>query len=266
MKEWNPKNPLIGPRTYHYWPYTQPVRLKEAHRLGVELKSVCERYGIGTVKTGEYWVEFPLDEQWIAACRMFAQDGQPVVGELRIFPSETSRPVCGGRWSAEILGDMAKVPPGGLTARLLRKVRIGGHVQHFTKSLKDSIFGWERIKWQRWPPVRAGFVPPVDRNIRRLGRKGKPDLFYAKIAKVYVSWLQSGSRKPVEKIAEARNLDSKRVRAMIHQARKRNLLTLGRQGRPGGSLTDRCREVLGKSPNSKKSAKAQRVRRTMKGR
>ena len=259
-------NFLRGSRSYVGMLYLQPVRLSYARQCGVKARKAQD--DIGAVEITERWEEFPLGDRWIAACRIRAQDGQPVVAELRVFPSEPSRPVCGGRWSAEVRGDQAEVPPGGLTARLLREVRIGEHVRHFTKSLQGSLQTWrsppiasgQPAPWG-WPPERGGFVPPAVRNIHRLGRKGRPDLFYAKLARQYVTRLRSGSARPVKEIATAQSLPQERVRDMIHEARKRGLLTRFEQGRPGGELTERCNEVLDLLRKDKKRLKPTREKR-----
>src|SRR5437870_4382974 len=75
----------------------------------------------------EQWFTVPVDTEWIAAFRLILQiegnDYVPTLGELRIFPSEAFPSPGPGLWSAEALGLFARVPPGGITARLLRKIK-----------------------------------------------------------------------------------------------------------------------------------------------
>ena len=90
------------------------------------------------------WLEAPLDDGWLLALRVGVQEGWPVVAELRVFPDEgddrDSRwPGC---WSAERLGYLAPVPPGGLTARKLREVRLDTLLREQAKQIlaqRDTI-------------------------------------------------------------------------------------------------------------------------------
>jgi hypothetical protein len=52
---------------------------------------------------------------WVAAYRLLVEEGRLIVAELRVFPAEQDRDA--GSWSGELLGDNAKAPRGGLTAR-----------------------------------------------------------------------------------------------------------------------------------------------------
>src|SRR5262245_11188551 len=70
----------------------------------------------------DYWIETAIDGKWMAAFRLVANKrGQPVIGEMRIFPAEGKREP--GRWSGEFYGVYSEVPADGITAKLIRKVR-----------------------------------------------------------------------------------------------------------------------------------------------
>ena len=249
----NPKNPLRGPRSLSML-HIQPVRLRYAHGLGLKKERLLPRKpDVGAVEICEDWVETPLGDDWVVAVRILPQDGQPVVGELRVFPSEPGRPVYGGRWSAEVLGDKAKVPRGGLTARLLREVRIGESLRFFTSGFRDRHKSWLELIGI-WPQGRRGYTLPSTRNVSRLGRRGKPDIFYANIAKDYVKRVIAGSRSPVKEMAKARRFPPENMRDMVHEARRRGLLTSGKQGKLGGGLTDEVRAILAPTRKIKKRA------------
>ena len=81
------------------------------------------RIGRGRV-AHDCWLEVPYGEGWIAAYRLAPQEGRLVLAELRIFPRSTDEPKA-GEWEAEADGYLAEVPPGGLTARMVKTVKPG---------------------------------------------------------------------------------------------------------------------------------------------
>ena len=143
------------------------------------------------------------------------------------------------------MGGKAQAPPGGLTARLLRKVRLGESarftrkfLQWYRERLGDTGFLPEHLLG------RQGLAPPEKTTIRRRGRKGMPDLFYARIARDYAKAINRGGRQPITDVAEAKRLPRNKVRDMVHQARERGLLTDGIPGRPIGQLTQKGMMLL----------------------
>ncbi len=100
------------------------------------------------------------------------------------------------------------------------------------------------------------FLPKVsvqsDRS--RPGRRGRGDLYYATWAAAYVEAVhvvansnaseQQSRPKPVEVLANRENLSPSQVRNILHEARRRELLTQAPPGKAGGSLTPRCRSLL----------------------
>lgn len=90
----------------------------------------------------EAWVEAPLEGRWLAAYRLAADRGVPVVAELRILalpPPKTLKerealrlkdgsPVFpGAKEFDEVESGLPVVPLGGLSTRVLRRVTLGEH-------------------------------------------------------------------------------------------------------------------------------------------
>ena len=74
------------------------------------------------VLVDDLWVETVLDGAWVAARRLVAQPTGLAVAEIRIFPlSGRTQP---GQWTGDLLGTQASAPLGGITTRLLRRVRL----------------------------------------------------------------------------------------------------------------------------------------------
>jgi hypothetical protein len=81
---------------------------------------------------------------------------------------------------------------------------------------------------------------------RRVGRRGRPDSYYAKLAAEYVAAIESGSPRPVAAVAKklGRGYTVEYVRDALYRARSRGLLTGPPRGRVGGRLTDKGRAAL----------------------
>ena len=201
----------------------------------------------------EAWAVFPIDDgAWTGAYRIASQDGQPVLAEIRIYPTDLRRP-----WTDRQSDDgRTGVPPrGGLTARLLRSVKLGHHAAVIRRRIAESAAGGT-LKEQRAAesPVQdfnrdivrsLGFEPPAAGQGKKPGRPRRPDLFYARIAARYVEELEAGNRRPTAAVAESSHFSAPHIRDAVHEARVRGLLTRPpSQGRPGGQLTDRARSLL----------------------
>jgi hypothetical protein len=220
----------------------------------------------------EAWVEALVNDQWMAAYRLVqGQHNQPVVAEVRIFPRERTKGRPPGRWSAEVLGIDAKVPEGGISADLVRRVHMGAYRQvgrKFSRWLNrpvDRVVGddnaQDRPQTAPLPTaqtISGEHIPSAlaaDRTITvyMLGSpstriRGRPPLrsdeFYAKLARDYAQQVAHGSPRPTADVARRRRLSPSKVRDMLHEARRRGLLSPTVRGRFGGQLTDRAREIL----------------------
>lgn len=226
---------------------------KAVFRTGPQPPShACRRCGYGSVAIAcalcgselpeehpdEAWLEVVLEGGWIAAYRLIPQGGQPVVGEVRIFPEERS-PRSAGRWSAERLGNQAPVPFGGIPARVLRQLRVREHL-----ALLDEIVQSHQARQSfRLNLLDHGF----EQVAREAGRRGRSDHFYAEIASAYVALI--GERDPIPRLRkrldkEGLHFADATIRDFVNRARDRGLLTRSPKGRPGGELTPKALELL----------------------
>jgi hypothetical protein len=227
--------------------------------LGPELDLVARTPEPGREPVRETWLKVPIAEgEWIAAYRLIAQAGQVVVGEVRVFPSEGR--TGGGSWVAEKLGDLAKVPPGGLQTRTLREVHALGHVRgHLPRAVENMT--------QRGGPAvpawlaQRGFPVPEIAALGRMGRVVRDDPFYARIAAGYLEEIARGSRRPVRDLADRIHLAPTYVRDLVGEARKRGLLSKSVSSRGGGELTAKGRTALRPEPE-KRQAKPKQAKST----
>lgn len=199
---------------------------------------------VGEASVFEAWVEVPLDGAWIVGYGIVNDQGTPVVGELRLFPAEPDRPGP-GRWSAELLGLEARAPRGGITARVLRRVRVRAYLakmSHFIRDVRAAAPGLADM--YGWSVREAPVMAESRLEGQRRGPKGRPDSFYARVARDYVRALERGSYEPVAAVARRRGESVAKVRDMIRRARKRGLLTLEGPGKRGGVLTEQAEALL----------------------
>ncbi|MGH2658405.1 MAG: hypothetical protein ACRDHS_01775 [Actinomycetota bacterium] len=198
----------------------------------------------------EAWIEVPVGEGWLASYRVVMKEAGPVVAEIRVFPAEADHRTA-GIWSQ----DPASVPAEGIPARVLRRLRLTDPIGLF----EEFVEQWEAEQGEevtmrvfgRFGFRRSAAVP------KRTGRAGRSDEFYARWAAAYVERLRRGSRHPVRdlvtrppvKIAGFASSPAPEatVRAFIHEARRRKLLTSAPSGRAGGELTEKSTRLLARS-------------------
>jgi len=249
-------------------------------------------------KVSHVWVEEDLGQDWVAAYRITAQDGRPVVAEVRVFPrpphwelrpvpdpNEVWRPP--GLWEAEIKGTGATVPPGGIPTTVLREIRLGpifeflaseisgqGHRQRAARLEEEGLTEYAesaRGVAELWAGRAAemGFTKDF---VRHPGRRGRDDLFYASLAARYVSLLAAGSQAPIRDLARelrdaGHDFSDEYVRQLINNARgRRDLLTEAPPGKAGGELTPKARRLLTEAQEAdreepKRATKAPRKRK-----
>lgn len=242
--------------------WTKPVPREYARQfdlLSQEYRPPCPAEVAAVINVNDCWVEAAIDDQWIAAYRLIAQEGSPVIAEIRIFPAETERPLemgsgalpkFPGMWSAEVRGSLATAPAGGITARLIRKVKVGEHQKFVDQFLTELHQHYGNAPFESSGPAAVlGIRPPGMRQRHsNRGRKGRPDIFYARLAEEYHKKVNiRGSRKPIFEMARRRGIDIKKMRAMIHEARMRDLLGPKGEmvwGRWRGFLTQKARRML----------------------
>jgi hypothetical protein len=188
----------------------------------------------------DMWLEEDLGNGWRAAYRVVRQGSAYAFAELRVYPAEPGKGVP-GEWSA----DPARVPDGGITASVLRTVLVGEHrdgledqVELLRTKMGDSFEGFLGDE---------GLKQVAEESRRHPRRRGRPDPFYAKVAAEYVAEVESGNRRPVRALAQRLGSSAEYVRQVLTEARRRGFLTTTRRGVPGGELTPKARELLGKT-------------------
>jgi hypothetical protein len=198
------------------------------------------------IKRRDFWIEAPVDDHWTVAFRLVSNEElHPVVGEIRIFPAEHKREP--GRWSAEVRGVEAKVPSGGITARLLRNVRFGvaeAKIRELMQWLQDRYAGMDHD-----PDMleQTSFRPAPSKGRSTRGRKPQPDKFYAQLASDYLDECPFG--RPIAYLAEQRGLPINTVRDLIHYCRTHGFLTKVGRGKRGGELTPKAQALLQQGGN-----------------
>jgi hypothetical protein len=185
------------------------------------------------------WVEAPLGEAWTVAYRLVVQRGVPVVGEMRIFPHDEYPGRHPGEWRGVFLQAATAAPEGGLTARLLRQVRVGEHMKVMGQILEKLRGELSHLGLTMPPPRRT------PRPVKIQDRKHRQDGLYARLAEAYVAAFNAGSRTPSADVARRWKLSAAKVRDLLFKARRRRLLTAAPNGKSGGELTEKAYAILG---------------------
>ena len=175
--------------------------------------------------------ETDLDNGWTVRERMAMQGGRRVVSELSIVPTSGT------------------VPAGGITARLLRRVKVG----QFARGLQQAItkyFGADAADQlfdnQGWSSGKRARRRPQHRRV--------DDRYYAELARDYVTLWQQGDRKPTNTLARLRDVRPEHIRSHIHLARANGFLSETTRGTAGGSLTRKAERELAKKDTGEKDA------------
>jgi len=207
------------------------------------------RFGGGPSREDQrLWVEQRLGEGWIAAFRILTESGRPIVAEVRVFPDEPRHGA--GQWSAEKKGVTAKAPQGGVPANVLRRIRLGDVYEMLGDAIRDR--NPDSAEWFILTR-HMGFKEEATKAPRHPGRRGRPDIFYAKLAQDYVTLLAQGERHPVRVLAQDLRSGKKgnewwtdeTLRQLLVEARRRGLLSPAPSGRAGGHLTAKSKRMLG---------------------
>jgi len=232
-----------------------PIKKSDARRLRLTVKTFAPTHhakDFGLVLDRSVWFETSIAPRWIVAFRLANQRGQPVIAEMRVFPDEPDEQHprrAPGRWSGEY-GAVATVPPGGLGARVLRKIRTQAFKADLRKIMTRKITGhkakksegkWGEEEWESvFPGVPLSMVPPQATR----GRKGRSDRELARIAAAYErAYLDN--RPATAAVAKAAGLTLTKARDAVSRARVRGLLSeASKQGKGGGLLTSLAREIL----------------------
>ena len=193
--------------------------------------------------------ETDLADGWTLVEIFELQDGKPVVAELKIFPrppkakAGTTRKARNyGHRSPEGNGDVT--PDGGITASLLREVRLG--MKHAAPILEDYREWLTNNKYVDLSEDVERFDKQIGRpsHAKTGERRREADQYYAKISVQYERLCAEGSRSPVKSMAEEHGVKLGRMRSHIHRARRNGFLTDAVQGKKGGAATEKALTIL----------------------
>ncbi len=190
--------------------------------------------------SGRVSCELPIEgaSGWYVSA-VFVQEGdQLVMAELKVFPgpqqegrrAQRRKP---GDWSGRPEA-LAGLPDGGVSARLLRRIRLTDLQLLVAAALSDGSDTAPRVSG-----LGVGTAAP--------GATGRSDRYYAEWAFAYAKKLAEGSRSPIKDLAAEHGRSPGQVRDLIHDARVRGLLSRERQGRAAGSLTPKAIRLLRES-------------------
>ena len=180
----------------------------------------------------------PIGDEAIAEYHFKEKDGALVISEIRIVALNARS----GPWYVfgEPVPEHAPVVGDGITARILRQVPTG----------PDVIAGFldNRNRFR----AHIGVPRDVIEAPRRPGSRGRADVYYAEIARMYVERVQAGSRSPAADVARELSAGGQAysrsyVRDLLSEARRRALLKRAPRGKSGGQLTDKAIDLLADS-------------------
>ena len=212
------------------------------------------------LETGRQWLwleraqgpvaaEADLDNGYRVAVRVVPKDGEPVVAEVRLYPSEPYTPVW-GNWS----GKPESVPGRGLSPTNIRRIRFG-EVFDEVRRLIRSPEAFSEIRpggdWMDWVDLltSGGFdTAQMDRAKPARGRPPLSDEELAKVAVLYDRAMTEGVH-PIKFIIDKMGLDPVldrgRTTQRVSKARKRGFLSPApAKGVKGGVITVEGLKVL----------------------
>jgi hypothetical protein len=222
--------------------------------------AVGPRFTSADYEVFDPWYEADFAGMWTASFRIAIQNGRPVFGEVRVFPTgdrhEPDVEYEPGEWSAQWDGPEAEVPPGGLTATLLRKVPFD-----VVLSALPEIVQW--IKEHRpedWEFLSGSGLATADLERPRPGPKGPTEEELVEYAVEYLELVGRKVKNPHTVLSERYGCkNSHRSKHLVDLARDRGLLAPPdpgdndkHGGRAGGMLTPRGEEVLRKMKKDRK--------------
>lgn len=186
--------------------------------------------------TDEFIVD-AVQRGWHVRAWIELSSGVPVISELRI------RPANGDDLPAAFDGGD---PPGpNLKHDPNRPVPLGG----LTKDVLRGILLTPIFQAIQEDPYRGmslaphGIDPEADlMALRRPGRRGRDDRFYAEWADRYLQKCVT-SRRPVPDLKEETGWEVRTIRGFLDEAVERGLLVRSK-GRPGGQLTPDAQKLL----------------------
>jgi hypothetical protein len=239
------------------------ISARDRKRLAVKVR----RARVDVAKVSDLWMELPIGNEWTVAYRLVIQkDGELVVGELRVFPSEpTFSSRSPGTWSGDFKGIAAVVPRHGLRGGIMKAIKpsvVTQQLDAVLASARTQHPGMESL-WPKWKGAPLGVRNRMTPHRKAgVGRKPHSELFLATIAQQYVEALTSGLSNPVGRVAQIHDNKVATVRGWIYQSRERGFLVGAReQGRARGALSERAQSVLSEHTATAKQTTERRGRK-----
>lgn len=220
------------------------VSFTTATKLGLEWQDLPEDARNYYVRTAvqAVWIRQELGA-WRAMLRIVpSKSGNPIVAEIRIFPRESDADRVAAsldpeEWSGCYVGSRAVVPGSGLTARILKTVKVG-------EAIREAK-GIMRGKFDANPaggPLEGFWPSRPGAGAKHGGRKPIPDEVLVSVAHTYAeAWR---SPKPVQVTATRHRIRPTQARDWVRLARERGILEPADSTRPGGELTAKGRRLL----------------------
>lgn len=155
--------------------------------------------------------DFP---EWVVTTRFLVTSGSPLLIGVSLEP-------------ASLYPWPPKTP---LNPNVLRSVK--------TTDLKRRARAWIRVG----PEIGIEAQAAEFRDNRRPGKARREDIFYVQVGVRYLQLLATGS--PTKLLASELHVSQSQARDLIHEARRRKLLTKTERGRAGGRLTEKAQRLL----------------------
>ena len=134
---------------------------------------------------------------------------------------------------------IAEIPIGGIGAAQLREVSINhllslwyqeSSKSYLSKSQEFKV--WEILR-KEWP---------------KSGRTGLPEIYYACLAYMYISYCEEFPSNPTSELASKLQIKSKTLSTQLGQSRKKGMLSIidvsTRKGRAYGEITPKAKKEI----------------------
>ncbi|HXG71782.1 MAG TPA: hypothetical protein VNJ04_14330 [Gemmatimonadaceae bacterium] len=190
---------------------------------------------------GRNLLETELGNGWMVIEHFEMQGGQRVVAHLTICPAPPQTPVRDGRHPGERPTD-GVTPAGGITARLLRTVKVGKAepVLRDYRTWVRKFFGEDALR-----RLGTDVLRPARKAKRQAPRHRRvSDFYYAELARDYETLVRQGVKRPTAELQRLRGIPLQRIRSHVHLARTNGFLTETRRGQAGGEMTAKARRLL----------------------
>lgn len=205
--------------------------------------------GISGADWGTVWYASP-EMPGVRAAVTVRLDGSVLGFELHAEGTERAYPdlVAGVEfWRAFDDGEMPPIPAVSIGARQIRAVPVGELASRARAALREHL---ERIREHGTsvrPPRTTGDemerrIVALRGDLKRPGRRGQPDEYYARLAVAYEAWQDTGDR--LAALATQVHLTVSGLRAALNVARNRGFLTDAPKGRAGGTATEAATRLL----------------------